>query len=150
MSQHDYDFGVSLSEIGDMEGFAPIPPGDYQVKAEQVGLKNAKSGNGKYLAFEFSVVDGPYKNRRIFQNVIVEHTNEDARHIGLRWLKSWILACNGTGNEQLTLSLVLRHLNHPCIGCISIEEGQSGYSDQNKIQKFKTPNHDIEDAKVPF
>lgn len=150
MSLQDYDFGVNLSDIQDIDGFSPIPPGEYQVQGEQVSLKNTKTGGGKYLLFELNVIEGPYKNRKIFQNVIVEHSNEDAKRIGLQWLKSWILACNGTGDERLTLSLILRFLNQPCLAFVSIEEGRSGYSDQNKIQRFKKLKQELDDMDMPF
>lgn len=150
MNNQDYDFGVSLSEVEDNDSFSPIPPGDYEVRAEQVSLKDSKSGNGKYLAFEFVIADGQYRKRKMFQNVIVEHTNEDAKRIGLQLIKSWIVACNGNGTERLTLSLIVRFLNQPCMAAIVIEPGRLGYSDKNKITRFKQENKDQDLNGMPF
>lgn len=137
MNHHDYDFGVSLSEIEDANGFMPIPEGEYIVRATHMSLKETKIGEGKYLKFEFLVQEGPYQNRKIFQNVMVEHINPEAQRIGLQWVKSWIMACTGTGTERLTLSLLYRFLHQPCRAKLTIEKGNQGYSDKNKIQYFK-------------
>jgi hypothetical protein len=137
MYHQDYDFGVNLSEIQDMDSFEPVPAGEYQVQAIALEVKNAKTSHGRYLQFEFVISQGTYANRKLFQNVIIQHLNQDAQRIGLQWLKSWILACNGLGNERLTLSLVRSYLNVPCIAKVVIEEGKAGYSARNKVQKFK-------------
>lgn len=150
MSLQDYDFGVSLSEIELDEGFKPLPSGEYQVQATKVLLKDTKSGVGKYLQFEFTLTDGQYTNRKVFQNVIVQHANEDARRIGLGWLKSWIMACNGRGDERLTLSLLYRFLNQPCVAIVTIEEGKSGFDDKNKIVRFKPSCSPQTSHDVPF
>lgn len=133
----DYDFGVTLADIEVNDNYSPLPPGDYEVMATKLELKETKNGMGKYLQFEFVVSGNAYQNRKLFQNIIVEHSNEDAKRIGLQLLKSWILACNGTGQERLTLSLLYRFLNQPCTASIVIEEGNAGYADKNKITKFQ-------------
>lgn len=136
-----YDFGVSLSDIDDMNDFSPVPPGDYVIQANHTAIKNTKVGDGMYLQFEFEITTGAYANRKIFQNVIVSHPNEDAKRIGLQWLKSWIMSCDGIGNERLTLPLVTRFLGKPCAATIIIEEGKAGYGPKNKIQRFKKVEH---------
>jgi len=147
MYHQDVDFGVSLSEIEDLQDFAPIPPGTYPVRANSVALKNTKMGQGKYLQFEFVITSGAYANRKIFQNVMVEHSNEDAKRIGLQWLKSWITSCGGLGTERLTLSFITRFLLQESLAVLIIEEGKAGYADKNKIQRFKkcVPSANLED-----
>lgn len=150
MTYHDYDFGITLSEIPEQDVFSPFPPGEYRVHAKDVELKNTKMGDGKYLQFEFIVEEGSFANRKIFQNVMVEHPNEDAKRIGLQWLKSWMIACNGLGTEQLSLSLIFRFLRQSCVAVIAIETGKAGYPDKNKIQRFKKTLSEISTDAVPF
>lgn len=149
MYYSDYDFGMNLSDIKESV-YIPLAPGEYKVQAEQVEFKNTKMGNGKYLQFEFSVEDSPLMKRKIFQNVMVEHPNEDAKRIGLEWLKSWILACNGSESERLNLSLIYRHLRQPCIATVDVEVGKMGYQDKNKILRFKKLNNNDNSEGMPF
>ncbi|MBS0289777.1 MAG: DUF669 domain-containing protein [Proteobacteria bacterium] len=150
MFHQDYDFGVSLSEIPDQDLLTPIPPGEYSVVAESVALKNTKVGDGKYLNFEFLIQEGAYANRKIFQNVIVEHQSIEAKRIGCQFLKSWLIACGGSELERLNLSLIYRHLNKLCTAVIAIEEGKAGYSSRNKIQRFKKMSFNNTSDEVPF
>ncbi|MBS0289295.1 MAG: DUF669 domain-containing protein [Proteobacteria bacterium] len=151
MYGQDYDFGVTLSEIQDIEPFTPIPPGEYNVQATEVTLKSTKLGDGKYLQFEFVVTSGAFTNRKVFQNVIFQHVNEEARRIGLQWLKSWIMACHGMGTERLTMSLITRYLSQHCLAVIAVEKGKDGYGDKNKIQRFKKAmDKSVSDDDTPF
>ncbi|MFO1259077.1 MAG: DUF669 domain-containing protein [Gammaproteobacteria bacterium] len=143
---HDYDFGINLSEIEDANGFMSLSEGEYIVRATQISMKDTKNGDGKYLKFEFTVHEGKYQNRKLYQNVIADHINQDAKRIGLQWLKSWLKACKETGAERLTLSLLYRFLHQPCRAKITIEKGSQGYSDKNRIQSFKKliePDNDV-------
>ena len=137
MFYQNYDFGISLSDIEDANDFSPVPPGEYTVQAHEVVLKNTKSGGGKYLQFEFVITDADFLHRKIFQNVIMEHSNEDAKRIGQQFLKSWIMACDGMGDERLTLSVVSQFLRKSCVAVLVVEEGKAGYRSKNKIQRFK-------------
>ncbi len=150
MSLQDYDFGVNLSQIDDDDGFKPVQPGEYQIQASKIQLKDTKLGNGKYLLFEFVITEGQYATRKIFQNVIVEHSNEEARKISLQWIKSWLMACNGQGHEQLTLSLLNRFLGQICMATLGIEQGTSGFQDKNKIIRFKNINNTHCGNGIPF
>lgn len=72
----------------------PIPAGTYLAHVTESDLKPLKSGNGMGLALTFVILDGEYKNRRIWSNLNVQHTNPTAQQIGQQQLSALCRAVN--------------------------------------------------------
>ena len=47
-------------------GREPLPAGKYLVIINASMMKPTRMGNGQYLEFEYQVVTGPHKNRRVW------------------------------------------------------------------------------------
>lgn len=56
-------------------GFAPIPTGDYIITLDKTEKKTAKSGT-EYLEFAFTVADGQYKNRKLWERYYIYDTSK--------------------------------------------------------------------------
>jgi hypothetical protein len=52
--------------FGDVESFEPIPAGEYGVEVEKVEVRMNKAGDGMYLNWEMTVIDGDYENRKLW------------------------------------------------------------------------------------
>jgi hypothetical protein len=72
----------------------PIPAGTYLAHAIESDLKPLKSGNGTGLALTFQILDGEFKNRRLWANLNVQHSNPEAQKIGQQQLSSLCRAVN--------------------------------------------------------
>lgn len=70
----------------------PLPAGTYDVQIVDSAIKDAKSGNGRYLEFTFEVVRGEYKGRRLWDRLNIWNTNQDAAEIAKGALSSICLA----------------------------------------------------------
>jgi hypothetical protein len=72
----------------------PIPAGTYLAHVIESDLKALKSGNGTGLALTFQILDGEFKNRRLWANLNVQHSNPEAQKIGQQQLSSLCRAVN--------------------------------------------------------
>jgi len=52
--------------FSDVEDFEALPEGEYGVEIDKVEVRMNKAGDGKYLNWEFVVIDGDYENRRLW------------------------------------------------------------------------------------
>lgn len=77
----------------------PIPAGTYLAHAIESDLKPLKSGNGTGLALTFQILDGEFKNRRVWANLNVQHSNPEAQKIGQQQLSA---LCRAVGVLKLT------------------------------------------------
>jgi len=62
LAQFDDEWG----EISDSPAFEPLPDGRYQVRVAGTAIERAKRSGRLQLKWEFAVLSGPFKNRRIW------------------------------------------------------------------------------------
>ncbi len=62
-------------EVAPSVAFEPIPAGKYLCEITESEIKPTKSGDGSYLKLTFTVLDGQYKNRRVFDQLCINHSN---------------------------------------------------------------------------
>jgi hypothetical protein len=76
-----------------------LPVGVYTAEITNSEVRELKSGNGTGLSLEFTIIDpAPFAGRKVFQNLNLVHTNEQAQQIGQAQLSS---LCRSTGIEVL-------------------------------------------------
>jgi hypothetical protein len=78
-------------------GFDPIPQGKYQACVTDSEMKSTKAGDGQYLSLKLQVLDGDYKGRVLFENLSLDHKNQDAAKIARGKLAS---ICRAVGVHQ--------------------------------------------------
>jgi hypothetical protein len=115
----------------DERSFDPIPAGDYLCQVVASDVIVTKRGDGKYLKLTLQVLDGPYTNRQVWDNLNIINPNEKAREIAQRNLAA---LCRAIGVVHVHDSEELHY--KPFIATIMIEESQ-GYSPQNKVRRYK-------------
>ena len=65
--------------------FKEVPVGRYEVSIDNMGVKPTKNGDKLMLTAAFRIVEGPYTNRLIFMNQIL---NQNTLPIAIRFLRS--------------------------------------------------------------
>ena len=75
-------FSFDPSAVEPPQSNSPIPAGTYLAHVTESDLKPLKSGNGMGLSLTFQILDGEHKNRKIWMNLNVQHSNPTAQQIG--------------------------------------------------------------------
>jgi len=87
-------FTFDATAVEPQQSSGPIPAGTYLAQVIESDLKHLKSGNGMGLALTFQIIDGEHKNRRLWANLNVQHSNPTAQQIGQQQLSSLCRALN--------------------------------------------------------
>ena len=119
----------STSIAMDVSDFDAIPEGKYTVGITSTEEKTSAAGN-RYLNLQLQVLDGPHKNRVVFDIINLYHPDDDVREIAERTLAS---ICKATRVLKPKSSEELH--NTPLQAVIS-KEFDSQYGDQNRVKKY--------------
>ena len=130
-------FDPSAVDTGSAGGGSdPIPAGWYPVLIEDAELRDTKTGTGKYIRLELSVLDSPagYAGWKLRSNINLLNPNETAQEIGRRELAALGQACGLMAltdtNELIGKTVQAR---------VKIEEGKNGYGPDNRVTAYKAP-----------
>ena len=137
----DYQFNAEEHEPFD--GFETIPAGDYTASIITSEIKAAKKGRGTYLELVWEVLDGDFKQRRVWQRIMITHPSEKCVAMGQRKLSS---VCHALGVMQLNDSSELHGI--PTTIHVIVKE-ESGYDPSNEIGRFPDAKR-TDDSTVPF
>lgn len=61
--------GFDASKVERRQAFSVIPAGEYPAVITESVMKNTKDNNGRYLSLKLQILDGPHKNRVLFDNL---------------------------------------------------------------------------------
>lgn len=86
------------------QNFDVLPKGDYTVAIIESDAKTTNAGDGYYLKFTLQVLDGEFKGRKIWDQMMIEHPKELAVKIGKARLADYCRAV-GKNNPQDTSEL---------------------------------------------
>lgn len=77
----------------------PLPKGIYTAEITAPEVRDFKSGNGTGLSLEFTIIDpNAYANRKVWANLNIRHTSEQAQQIGQAQLSA---LCHAVGIKVL-------------------------------------------------
>ena len=65
------------SQVDPSVGYEPLPAGKYLVEITDSEMKPTKAGTGEMLQLEFTVIDGEFKNRKIWDRLCLRHPNPE-------------------------------------------------------------------------
>jgi hypothetical protein len=105
-----FNGGFNTSSVAPQEDFEVIPAGKYPVLVEKAEVKTTKAGNGHFIALTLQILDGPYKGRKLFDNINIQNASQKAEEIALRTLAALGLAIGlqaVTDTDQLLNQVVI-------------------------------------------
>jgi len=116
--------------------FEPLPIGEYLVTMTKTSgpSPSKKNPDNKYIQVEFTVIDGKYKNRVIFDFLNVINTNDKAVEIAQKKLSA-ITRSVGVHQIQEDMDELK---GKPLVLKLGIRKGTDGFDDQNDIKEYKT------------
>jgi hypothetical protein len=109
------------------EDFAVLPAGDYPVLIEATDVKQTKKKDGHYFEFQFLIMDGPAKGRKLWDRMNINNPSEKAVAIAQRSLSALVNATIGAVPFNNTDQL----LNKACIAVVKVKDGE------NSIRTYK-------------
>ncbi len=69
------------SQVDPSVGFDPLPADKYLVEITASEMKPTKTGSGEMLQLEFTVLDGEYKGRKVWDRLCLRHSTPKAVEI---------------------------------------------------------------------
>lgn len=123
--------------------FAPLPEGNYMLQAIESSIGPNSNGTGTILKITYEVLDeGPYKNRRVWDNLNVQHENATAQGIAQRALAS---LCEALGFGQIDDTDQLHF--KPFVAQIATQVGKGTFPDKSVIKKYLKADGTMPDSK---
>ena len=134
MSGNGFDFDPATEEGS--KPFELLPTGKYTAEVVDAAIVDIKSGRGQMLKLTWVISGGDYDDRRIFQQIIVQHDSEEAMKFGRQRIKDLCDACGI--RERVTDVSVFLH--KPCEITVGIEEDKNGqYDPKNIVRRIRPP-----------
>ena len=129
MAQFDFD----ASTVAPQASTSPIPAGTYLAQVIESDIKDLASGNGKGMKLTFEIIDGQYKGRRIWENLNIQHTNEDSQRIAQSQLSA---LCHAVGVIKLrdTAALHMKPVNIK----VTVREAEGKYQASNNVKGYES------------
>lgn len=135
----------STATVNDKVDFSPLEAGEYLMRMQRISEVTSKAGNPMIKA-SFQVIkrvggeadEKGVKNRLIFENFVMEHTNPIVGEIARERLGKYAEAIGITEDLDGDFSVLGDYLETPFIGKVKIKEGNNGYPDSNSITSFKS------------
>jgi hypothetical protein len=148
------------------EGTPPralVPNGWYDAEVTDASVSKTKNGAGQMVNLTWTISDGEFENRIVFQGILIQHTSADARRFGRQKFKDICAACGVTGPVTDLTTLQYKKCNI----YVGVERDKTGeYEPKNKVARVRsyaasgngsrpkagatiTPSADLND-KIPF
>lgn len=81
------------STVEPSTGKDPVPAGKYIAIIVESAMRPTKSGNGQYIEFEYQIVDGEHKGRKVWSRHNLQHPNATAVQIARGELSAVCRSC---------------------------------------------------------
>ena len=131
------------------QGFECLPAGEYKVQIVDTYIKIPKSGDGEMLTLSYEVVGDPqFDGRKVYDNIMLKHSNADAERIGKQKLNT---ICVLTGVKSLKDSAQLHGKTLSLLVTVKEYNGEN----QNQIKKYlpfssaPTAQHEESEEQIP-
>ena len=119
------------SEQEKMGSFTPVPAGVYTAQITKSEIKETRDGNGKYLNFTFTILDGDYVNRNVWARLNIINQNPQTVEIANKALATICECCSIDAledTEQLH--------NCPMEINVIVKEATAQYPAQNDVRGY--------------
>jgi Protein of unknown function (DUF669) len=111
-----------------------LPPGKYKAEVVSAHIAGTKNGKGQMLNLQYSITEGEYEKRLVFDHVIVQHESVDAQRFGRQKVKD---LCDATGITDAVTDVGV-FLYKPVVITLGVERDKTGqYADKNKVTSVK-------------
>ena len=125
-------FNFDASQVAPQQATGPLPAGTYLAHITESDIRDLSSGNGKGLKLTFEIIDGQFKGRKVWENLNIQHTNEDTQRISQSQLSA---LCHAVNVIKL-LDTAALHFKPVRIN-VTVREAQGQYKASNNIKGYE-------------
>ena len=125
-------FNFDASQVAPQASNGPIPAGTYLAHITESDVAPLRSGNGTGLKLTFEIIDGQYKGRKVWDNLNIQHSNEDTQRIAQSQLSA---LCHAVNVIKLQDTAAL-HMKPVSIKVV-VREAKGEYQASNNIKGYE-------------
>jgi hypothetical protein len=122
-------------DVDNEEGTPPLsllPKGKYKAEITDATVGPTKNGKGQSVNLTWTVTEGEYENRLLFQRILIEHESAEAQKFGRMKFKDVCAACGITGTVTDLAILCFK----PCTIGVMIRKDKDGqFEDKNEVSR---------------
>jgi hypothetical protein len=126
-------FSFDASTVAPQASTGPVPAGTYLTQIIESDVAPLKSGKGTGLKLTFEIIDGQYKGRRIWENLNIQHENDETQRIAQSQLSA---LCHAVNVIKLQDTAALHH--KPVHVRVVVREAQGQYQASNNIKGYES------------
>jgi hypothetical protein len=127
---------TTATEQTGKQKFAPLPPGEYLARMNRYDVKPTKKGD-TMISASFQIISGDFKDRLVFENYLINHSNPKAVVVGKGKLTKYLRAVGSKAEFADDPSVLERFIESPLVIEVGVEENAE-YGDRNIVKKYKT------------
>jgi len=129
------------SQVAPSVPYETLPAGKYLVEITDTELKPTKNGTGEMLQIEFTVIDGEFKNRKVWDRLCLRHSNPEAVKIANANLSA---ICHAVGVMKPGESIELHHI--PLVIAVKCKADESTGEIHNEVKSYAKPESQIKQS----
>jgi hypothetical protein len=122
-------------DVDNEEGTPPLsllPKGKYKAEITDATVGPTKNGKGQAVSLTWTITEGEFENRLLFQRILIEHESEEAQKFGRMKFKDVCAACGITGMVTDLDPLCYK----TCVITVVIRKDKDGqYEDKNEVTR---------------
>jgi len=126
-------FNFDASTVAPQASTGPVPAGTYLAQIIESDVAPLKSGKGTGLKLTFEIIDGQQKGRRIWENLNIQHENDETQRIAQSQLSA---LCHAVNVIKLQDTAALHH--KPVHVRVVVREAQGQYQASNNIKGYES------------
>jgi hypothetical protein len=112
--------------------FALLPRDRYKAEIVSAQTGPTKNGKGISVVLNWSIIEGEFEHRTIWQNILIQHESQEAQKFGRMKFADVCIALGIKGQVE---DLKVLH-NKPCLISVIIRQDKTGqYADRNEISR---------------
>jgi hypothetical protein len=122
-------------DVDNEDGTPPItllPKSKYKAEITDATVGPTKNGKGQAVSLTWTIVEGDFERRLLFQRILIEHESAEAQKFGRMKFRDVCAACGLTGMVTDLDPLCYK----TCVITVVIRKDKEGqYEDKNEVSK---------------
>ena len=132
MTQTTLDTGFDVDNEEGTPPLSVLPKGKYKAEITSATVGPTKNGKGQAVSLTWTITEGEYENRLLFQRILIQHESEEAQKFGRMKFKDLCAACGITGVVTDLDPLCYK----PCVITVVVRKDKEGqYEDKNEVRR---------------
>jgi hypothetical protein len=129
------------SQVDPSVPYETLPPGKYLVEITETEMKPTKNGTGEMLQIEFTVIEGEFKNRKVWDHLCLNHPTTKVVEIARANLSA---ICHAVGVMRPGESIELHHI--PLVISVKCKADDSTGEIRNEVKSYAKPESQLKQA----